>query len=360
MERRRSTVAILVVTAVLITGACSGAPADKPGASPTPATPITLRIGTDDEPDRPSTDQINHFAAEVKRISNDQLVIEPVWHAAGDDQDNWDQAVARLVVAGDLDMGMIPARAWDTEGVTTLRALQAPFLITSNDLVGKVVTADLADEMLAGLDKADITGLALVPESLREIFSFGKPFLSVRDFKGTTIRTPRSDTSSKVFKALGATADDLVDADGNKFDQGVADGTVAAAESSFRLASFSAPTTATANLVPYPKINSLVINEAKFGQLSQGQQDILRQAAIETRDWGVKVMADPDQEATRFCEEGGTVVNATEKNLAAIRAATQTVYTDLEKDPETKSFIDRIRDLKANSAAPTPVAACKP
>jgi len=287
MERRRSSAASIVLTAVLMAGACSCAPSDKPGPSPTPVTPITLRIGTDDEPDRPATDQINHFAAEVKRISNDQLVIEPVWHAAGD-QDNWDQAVARLVVAGTLDMGMIPARAWDTEGVTTLRALQAPFLITSNDLAGKVVTAEVANQMLAGLDKADITGLALVPESLREIFSFGKPFLTVRDFEGATIRVPRSDTSSKVFKALGATADDLVDADGNKFDQAVADGTVAAAESSYRLASFSAPTTATANLVPYPKINSLVINRARFGQLSQGQQDILREAAIETRDWAVK------------------------------------------------------------------------
>ena len=213
MERRRSSAASIVLTAVLMAGACSCAPSDKPGPSPTPVTPITLRIGTDDEPDRPATDQINHFAAEVKRISNDQLVIEPVWHAAGD-QDNWDQAVAQLVVAGTLDMGMIPARAWDTEGVTTLRALQAPFLITSNDLAGKVVTAEVANQMLAGLGKADITGLALVPESLREIFSFGKPFLTVRDFKGATIRVPRSDTSSKVFKALGATADDLVDPNG--------------------------------------------------------------------------------------------------------------------------------------------------
>jgi C4-dicarboxylate-binding protein DctP len=61
-------------------------------------------------------------------------------------------------------MGMIPARAWDTEGVTWLRALQAPFLITSNDLVGQVVKADMAKEMLSGLDKAGVIRLALVPE----------------------------------------------------------------------------------------------------------------------------------------------------------------------------------------------------
>ena len=34
------------------------------------------------------------------------IVVEPVWHAAGDTAD-WDQAVARLVTSGDLEMGLI-------------------------------------------------------------------------------------------------------------------------------------------------------------------------------------------------------------------------------------------------------------
>lgn len=359
MERRRSyAAAITALTAVLIAGACSGPPSDKPGVSPAPVAPITLLIGTDDDSDRPAADQINHFATEVKRISNGQLVIEPVWHAAGDTEGGWDQAVARLVVAGGLDMGMIPARAWDTEGVTSLRALQAPFLLTSNDLVGQVVKADMANEMLAGLDKAGVTGLALVPESLREIFSFGKPFLSLRDFQGTTVRTPKSDTSFKVFKALGATADDP---NGDAFDNAIANGAVAAAEVSLPLASsLPVPATATANLVPYPKINSMVANQAKFAELSQEHQNMLREAASETRDWGVDVMPDPATGAAQYCKEGGTVVNTTEKNLADMETATQSVYTDLEKDPQTKSFIDQIRALKSHSAAPTRVTPCKP
>ena len=32
-------------------------------------------------------------------------------------------------MTGELEMGLIPARAWDTEGVTSLRALHAPFLV---------------------------------------------------------------------------------------------------------------------------------------------------------------------------------------------------------------------------------------
>ena len=358
MERQRLCAAVLAVSAVFLAGACSGPPPDKPTVSPAPAPPITLRIGTDDDPDRPATDQIKHFAAEVEQISHGQLVIEPVWHAADDRRVGWDQAVARLVVAGELDMGMIPARAWDTEGVTSLRALQAPFLLTSNDLIGQVVKADMTEEMLAGLDKAGVTGLALVPESLREIFSFGEPFLSIGDFKGITIRTPRSDMSSKVFKALGATADDP---DGDDFDNAIANGTVAAAESSLPLAtSLPLPATATANLVLFPKINSMVVNQAKFAQLDQAQQDMLRQAASKTRDWGVKVMPDSAEGAAQYCKAGGTVVNTTAENLAKMQKVTHSVYTDLEKDPQTKSFIDQIRDLKSDSARPTSVTPCKP
>ena len=102
--------------------------------------------------------------------------IEPVWNAAGDTgDDDWDQKVARMVVAGELDMGLIPTRAWDTEGVTSLRALNAPFLITSDELAAQVASSELAGTMLAGLDTVGVTGLALLPEGLRHVFSFGDP-----------------------------------------------------------------------------------------------------------------------------------------------------------------------------------------
>ena len=67
--------------------------------------------------------------------------IRPVLDAGGEDPD-WDQRVARKVAGGDFEMGLIPTRAWDTEGVTTLRALNAPFLITSEALRDEVIASD--------------------------------------------------------------------------------------------------------------------------------------------------------------------------------------------------------------------------
>lgn len=351
-----STVAIIMAVASL--SACSGASgSSRAGGDPAP---VTLRIGTDDVPGRPAADAIEEFARRVQEISDGQLLIEPAWQAAGLGRDDWDQAVARLVVSGDLDMGLIPARAWDTEGVTSLRALHAPFLVTSEAHVAEVVTSEVAAEMLSGLDQAGVTGLTLVPEGLRQVFAFGEPLLTPADFEGVTVRAPRSDTTAALFEAMGATVDDLP---GDLFFQGVTAGTVVAAESSFAFAgSLPLPltTTVTGNLTLYPKVNSLVINTETFAGLDHSQQQTLREAATDTRDWGVESMAPSADSAIEYCAAGGTVVTATDEDLAAFRAAAEPVYAELERDAQTRSLIEEIRDLAAQTPAPERIGTCGP
>ena len=247
---------------------------------------------------------------------------------------------------------MIPSRAWDTEKVTSLRALQAPFLVNTDALLKQVVTADMAVEMLAGLDRAGVTGLALVPESTRQIFAFGKPLLSPADLKGKTIRVPRSDTSYALFRALGATPSDS-DALEDRF---------AGSESSFDQVGNPQGTmiTATGNVTVFSKVNSVVINSKRFAALDRAQQGVLRDAATATRDWGVKAVPATADEAKRHCGNGQTVVLTTPADLAAFQRAAQPVYVELEKDAQTKAFIAGIRRLAAQTAPSPPVGACSP
>src|SRR5262245_22222579 len=156
----------------------AGGYAAEATTEPAPPQPVTLRIGTDDVPGRPAADQIEEFARQVADRSGGALLIEPGWQAAGDGLDDWDQQVARMVVGGELDMGNIPARSWDTEGVDTFRALHAPFLVTSEAALDAVVADDVAGEMLAGLDAIGVTGFAVLPEGMRHVFSFGDPLVA--------------------------------------------------------------------------------------------------------------------------------------------------------------------------------------
>jgi TRAP-type C4-dicarboxylate transport system substrate-binding protein len=348
----QAMVAIAMTSTVVLSAAgCTDEPSSKAGGS---SPPVTLRIGTNDEPGAPAARAIEEFARQVTARSHGQIRIEPVWEAAAGMSvaAGWDQVVARQVVDGRLDMGMIPARAWDTEKVTSLRALQAPFLVNSDALVKQVVTADMAGEMLAGLDRAGVTGLALVPESTRQIFGFGKPLLSPADLKGKTVRVPRSDTSYALFRALGATPND----------DDALRGRFVGAESSFELARNLQETTitATGNLTLFSKVNSVVINSKRFAALDEARRVMLRDAAVATRDWGAHAMPTTADEAKRHCRDGHTVVLATPADLAAFQRAAQTVYADLEKDAQTKAFIAGIRGLASRTPPPPPIAACGP
>jgi TRAP-type C4-dicarboxylate transport system substrate-binding protein len=325
------------------------------------APPVTLRIGTEDPPGRPTQDQIGEFARHVEELSEGQLRIEPVFRAGGANNADWDQVVGRMVVSGELDMGLIPARAWDTEGVTSLRALQAPFLVTSDELAEKVVTSELATRMLAGLDAVDLTGLALLPEGMRHLFVFGEGDVDLFDLEGKVVRAPTSATTSALFEAFGATADDL-DAQDDRFLAGVRDGSVAAAESEFALAGCCLPaaSAAAANLTLFPKVNSLIINTEAYEALSEDAQHVLREAADRTLDWAVAGMPSDAERAAAFCGGGGTIINAHESELAAMEAAVAPVYAELERDETTKELIESIRAIKATLPPPRPIAPCEP
>jgi TRAP-type C4-dicarboxylate transport system substrate-binding protein len=349
---------LAAVAASMALVACTGGSGgDKAGGE---AAPVTLRIGTDDTPGRPGAAQIEEFSRQIQELSKGQVRIEPVWRAAGD-LDDWDQVVARKVVGGELDMGMIPARAWDTEGVTSLRALHAPFLVTSDDLAGQIVKGELASEMLAGLKPLGITGLALLPEGLRHMFAFGDPPLSPADYEGMVIRAHRSETTYALFEALGAKPDDFGGGAGDdRFAEGVRKGRVDGAESAFSVAgSLPAPTTAVGNVTFFPKVNSLVVNTNAFQNLPDEQQAILHDAATRTVDWAIRTTRSDAELAKVYCANSGRIVLASQVELAKFEQAVQAVYDQLEQDEATKVMIARIRSLSEEvGAVQTAVEPC--
>lgn len=298
--------------------------------------PVTLRVGTDDPAARPGSDQLEEFARRVEKLSGGALRIESVLNAGGDGSD-WDQRVARMVASGKLDMGLIPTRAFDTEGVTSMRALNAPFLITSNELLAEIVSGELVDDLMSSLDEAGVVGIALLPEGLRHPFGFKAPLLGPEDYAGEGIRTPTSNTTSAVFEALGATPNDR---EPNA-------GTQAGMESAYAQEPAG---TATGNVTFYPKANALVANDDVLEDLDESQREILERAAAQTREWAIESTPDEAQAAQAYCEDGGAVVLASEADVAALEEATVPVYAELEGDKQTKSLIEAIRELEEEIA----------
>jgi TRAP-type C4-dicarboxylate transport system substrate-binding protein len=357
MSRSASLLAAALALAAAGLAACGGGQADKAGGS---APPVTLRLGTPDEPARAASDDVERFAARVRQLSGSRIKIKIVWEAGGRDAPRRDQRVAELVRTGTLDAGLVPARAWDAEGVTSLQALQAPFLITSKALVERVVTSALAGEMLSGMQRAGVAGLALLPESLRHPFGFGHALTAPGDFAGATIQSPPSDASYRVLRALGARPVFLVDA---TLFRGVRAGTVAGAESSFQLAGpLPVASIATGNVTLFSMVNALVVNQRAFAALTDGQRRILRRAASDTLRYVLRTNPSETETAAEYCRNGGTVIATSGVKLAALERAAQPAYGALEQDPQTRRLIERIRRLKHETAAASraEVAPCRP
>ena len=250
-----------------------------------------------------------------------------------------EQTLATMVSDGEIDLALVPTRAWDELGVTSLRALQAPFLVDSLELLNAIVGSELADEMFAGLDALGVEGLALWPDSLRHPIGFERPLLTADDFDGAQLRVPTSDASFRLVRAIGA---EPVAAD---FAAGVPAG-MDGAESAFNLGrNLPALGTFTANITFYPKVNALVANAEVLESLSDDQRDVLRRAATDTIAYAVDTNPTEHDLAEQYCADGGSVALADAADLAELAELAAPVLAELEADDTTQA--DHRRDPRA-------------
>jgi len=336
-----------------LTACAAGAPRNKAGA---PLPPVTLTLGTPDNPANspPQFQDITHFAQQVRQLSGAQMGIRILWNVAQEATTDSEPATVSLVRDGKLDLGWVGARAWDTLGVRSFQALQAPFLIDSYPLLDAVVASPMAGRMLAGLHQAGFTGLGLYPDQLRHLIGFRKPLASPRDLRDARIRVPSSRASDALYRALGAVPVHLA---GSAFSMAVANGTVDGVDAPAGFAATVGGRFLTGNITLYTRANTLFADAGRFARLTASQQQVLRSAARRTLPFA---LATPPERGglALFCASGGKVVTASDAAVGAIERAAQPVYAYLEQDPQTKAFIRQIQQMKQQFPAPAPVAAC--
>ena len=348
--------AAALVAALLLAG-CSlgegeGGP-DKAGGS---GAPVVLRLAypykpAEGQPDEPA---LRWFARRVEELSNGDMRVKISFNVAGEQTPDMEARVARRVRSGDFDLGWLAARVYDQFGVKSFQALQAPFLITDYELLNRVAQSPLADEMLAGLDRVDLSGLALVPELLRHPAARRDALLSLEDYDGARIRDIPSAVSDALVSSLGAKPVHVNNAIvGTEISRGHIDGAETPTARAFP------GWTVTANVTFFGKANTIVANTKAFDALTGEQQVVLSRAAGDTVR---HVIEEPPSEAVmarRFCS-GGRVVLTRPAQIEELKRAARPVYEQLERDAETRGLIAEIRAMKrsAGEAAAPDLAAC--
>jgi TRAP-type C4-dicarboxylate transport system substrate-binding protein len=346
----RATSIWAAIAAAVVIAACGGGD-DKAGGA---GGVTTLEVGTPDRPDRPSSNALKRIATEVERRSKGRLrlriVHESQTRVGARNAADADQVVARQVRAGDLDLGMVPSRAFDDLGVTSLQALQTPFLITTDRLLGQVVGGDLGERMLPGVAKAGVVGLGLHAEGLRHPIGYsGRPLVRLADFAGKEIEVRRSRASYALIRALGA--EPVWYADDAEFEQALAERRVVGVDGSYALSgTFGVDRpVVTGNVTFFPKVNVLVANEKALDALSGEHEELLRAAAAAERERSVDAL-DERAAALGSCKRGAGSVHAAPADVEAIRQAARPVVDALRADAQTAALIDAIGRLDSAPA----------
>jgi TRAP-type C4-dicarboxylate transport system substrate-binding protein len=312
---------------------------------------LIVTLGVADPQGRPDTPVVETFAELVDELSDGSIRVEIEWAAGGDASE---VGVVERVGAGEFDLGWTATRVWDTFDVTSFQALQAPFLITDHGLLQEVLSDPMASDMLAGLEDAGFVGLGLYPDQLRHPLGYAAPLRSLDDFDGAGIRFLPSEATNALVRALGGEPADGLN--GEDLDAAIASGEVDGTETSFGLAPELAPpgSTMTGNVIWFPRVNGLWASEATASSFTDDQWAILQEAASETFAFATTTVPASDA-IDGFCSVGGEIVAAERGEIEALERAARPVYAAMERDPQTASFIERIRELKASSPPPAPL-----
>lgn len=320
-----------------VLAACGTASADKAGSPPVAAKVLTLTMAN---PTLDSGDVLP-FVRAVDRLSHGtiKIVVDSGWRKY---QIAYETGLIHDVQAGKTDLGVVGSRAWDTVGVNSFRALQAPLLINSFALQQKVLSSRVAANMLVRLKPLGLVGLGIVPGTMRYPVGLARPLLKPADYAGLRLGEQQSNVAAAAFRALGASA--------VPFAVGVPITRLDGAEQGYDNLGGETGTrhvTVTSNVVLWPRPLVMFASDRAYAKLTAAQRKILLQAARDAvTPATASERANDELAAGNLCRSGlTTFATASAADLASLRRAVQPVYAMLDQDPQNRRQIAQIRGL---------------
>jgi tripartite ATP-independent transporter DctP family solute receptor len=327
---------------------------DTSGAGGDAEVELDLAYVTNEQ--HPYGQAVDFFIKEVETASNGRIKINGLPSYA-----NPEPLLLSDVRAGTVDMGTISTAIWDSAGINSFQALQAPLLISNNALSGQVLDGEIGKAMAddASQKAGDIVVLTIHEGGLRKPVGAKKKLTNPASFKGAKIRAPGSKVLAEGLQALGAEADPLPL---GEVYQALQNGTVDGMEANLGLIAgnkyyeVAKYVTGNINLWPFP--TALTINKGTFEALSEEDQKILTDAAAKVPAKSIEIVSTASQLPQQLVDCGIEFVTASEADRAALAKAADGAVTALSNaDATTADFIKQIQDLKASAppaAAPPP------
>jgi len=285
-------------------------------------------------PGNPRYEAAERFKEIVEERSEGRITIQ---HASQGDQGD---DVAQLTA---LRLGTIAFSA-NAQGpvsniVPEFAALGLPFLFESLPQAWAVLDGEIGEELAAKAEEQGLIVLAYWDNGIRYITNRVRPINAPEDLQGLRIRTPPAPMTLDIFQALGANPEPLAFTElYMALQQGVFDGQENPAMNiySARLHEVQTYLTLTGHIY---EATPVVASPAIWNTLSEEDQQLLREAAIEAGEFQRAMVRDSNQDFLDRLAAAGMQIN--EVDQSPFREATASVYDEWEA--ELGDFVTRIR-----------------
>lgn len=308
---------------------------------------VTLRLGLGSSKPHPFVTAGELFAAKVDELSGGSMKIELYPDRQLGDVKELNEGVR----FGTIDLTINSSGA-SADKIPAIDALQLPFLVDSYEEFAEAVTSPEGIALYEGIDDAGAIALTIYEGGRRHFFSVDKPVATMEDFKGQKTRVAPVKLHLDIWNAIGVNPTPM--AYGEVY-TGLETGTIDAVETNISSIESEKYKEIGKNVLKtghymWPAL--LLMNKARFDGLTPEQQQILKDAAVQTVVPQIKDLQvyDDDMQARHEAEDGMIYTEMSDELRAQLRAATKPV-TDAyaARDPKIKAFIEGIEKRRMSN-----------
>ncbi len=252
-----------------------------------------------------------------------------------------EREMVEQVLLGDLTM-IAPASAPLDAATKSMAVWDLPYLFSDRETAHKVLDGEVGQEILDSLSDVGLKGLVYWENGFRHLTNSKQPITSINDMKGLKMRTLENSMQIKAWNSTGANTTPIaftelynalklktVDAQETPL-------SLMYASKFYEVQSYLTLTGHTYS--PWP----VVINKKFYDDLPDNLQQVVMDAAVETREYNRELSrADEEKSLTLLKEEGMEVIQLSDEQKQEFKEAMSGIYTDVKADVGADLF-DRL------------------
>lgn len=220
--------------------------------------------------------------------------------------------------------------------------LDLPFLFPTHEVAYEALDGELGQQLLDELPEQGLVGLAYGETGMRQLSNSKQPIEEPEDLAGMKLRTMENEVHIDAFKEYGANASPFAFGElYSALQQNVYDGMENPLNLIDQMKFYEVQDYLTISNHAYTATVGFM-NEDVFNDLTEEEQEILKESAKESMDYQRDIARDQDDEGLEVIKENMEVIELSDEQKDDFKEASESVYTKYE-DQIGKELIDLAR-----------------